>query len=116
MRGVPSRALHPRAHVLRASSDRSRFWWRRRRCRVDGALYSGNRLMDAWIISENVKALARAPKVLAMLEEFYGRKPLPFQTLNFPFGTEQTVHSDAIHFNSMPATFMCGVWVALEDM
>jgi phytanoyl-CoA dioxygenase PhyH len=83
---------------------------------IDGVLYSCNRLMDAWMISENVKAMALAPKVLAMLEELYGRRPLPFQTLNFPFGTEQSVHSDAMHFNSMPAGFMCGVWVALEDM
>jgi hypothetical protein len=41
---------------------------------------------------------------------------LPFQTLNFPVGTEQDPHSDAMHFYSDPSGFMCGVWVALEDM
>ena len=51
-----------------------------------------------------------------MLEELYGREPLPFQTLNFKLGTQQAAHSDALHFNSMPAGFMCGVWVALEDI
>jgi ectoine hydroxylase-related dioxygenase (phytanoyl-CoA dioxygenase family) len=83
---------------------------------VDGVMYFYNRLLDAWHISENVKALALAPKVKAILEEQYGRTPLPFQTLNFSSGTEQSVHADALHFNSMPAGYMCGVWVALEDI
>lgn len=82
-----------------------------------GVTYSDrNRVQDAWKISANVKAVALAPRVLALLEQLYGRKPLPFQTLNFPRGTEQRPHSDTFHFNSMPPTFMCGVWVALEDI
>lgn len=60
--------------------------------------------------------MALAPRVLGLLEKLYGRRPLPFQTLNFPKGTEQLPHADAFHFNSMPPTFMCGVWVALEDV
>lgn len=82
----------------------------------DGVYYSDHRIMDAWKISENVRALALAPKISAMLEELYGRRPLPFQTLNFRWGTEQPAHSDAIHFNSMPSGYMCGAWVALEDI
>lgn len=83
---------------------------------IDVAYRDNNRIQDAWRINPHVKAIARAPKTLAILEELYGRQPLPFQTLNFPKGTEQAPHADAIHFNSMPATFMCGVWVALEDI
>ncbi len=83
---------------------------------IDVAYRDRNRIQDAWRINPHVKAIARAPKTLAILEELYGRQPLPFQTLNFPKGTEQSPHADAIHFNSMPATFMCGVWVALEDI
>jgi phytanoyl-CoA dioxygenase PhyH len=82
----------------------------------DGVNYSKHRTMDAWRISEHVKALALAPKVLAVLEELYGRRSLPFQTLNFRHGTEQPAHSDAIHFNSMPSGYMCGAWVALEEI
>ena len=82
----------------------------------DGVIYYPNRVQDAWRISENVKALALEPGMLALLEELYGRKPLPFQTINFRRGTEQAAHSDALHFSSMPAGFMAGVWVALEDM
>lgn len=83
---------------------------------IDVAYRDNNRIQDAWRINPHVKAIARAPKTLAILTELYGRQPLPFQTLNFPKGTEQAPHADAIHFNSMPATFMCGVWVPLEDI
>ncbi len=82
----------------------------------DGVIYQRNRIMDAWRIDENVKALALAPGVLAILAQLYGRRPLPFQTLNFRTGTQQATHSDAMHFNSVPPGFMCGVWVALEDI
>jgi hypothetical protein len=82
----------------------------------DGVYYSHHRIMDAWRISDNVKALALAPKIHSMLDELYGRAPLPFQTLNFRWGTQQATHSDAIHFNSIPPGYMCGAWVALEDI
>ncbi len=82
----------------------------------DGVFYATHRIGEAWRISENANALALNPNVHAIVEELYGRKPLPFQTLNFRMGTEQPVHSDTIHFNSMPAGFMCGAWVALEDI
>lgn len=74
------------------------------------------RLQDAWTFNKDVKDIATDPVILGVLEALYGRKPLPFQTLNFPTGTRQLAHSDTIHFNSLPHTFMCGVWVAFEDM
>ena len=86
--------------------------------RSETDIYSpdSRRIQDAWRISNNVKTLALAPKPLALLEELYGCKPLPFQTLNFRVGTEQRPHSDALVFNSMPSGYMCGIWVALEDI
>jgi ectoine hydroxylase-related dioxygenase (phytanoyl-CoA dioxygenase family) len=82
----------------------------------DGVTRKVGRIQDAWKFNTDVQTLAIAPRVLTLLEDLYGRKPLPFQTLNFPTGTEQPVHSDAVHFNSKPAGYMCGVWVALEDI
>jgi ectoine hydroxylase-related dioxygenase (phytanoyl-CoA dioxygenase family) len=85
----------------------------------DGVVYSPGpppRIRDAWRISDNVKAIALAPKVLAILAELYGRKPLCFQTLNFPVPTQQLPHSDSIHFSPPDHDYMCGVWVALEDI
>ena len=76
------------------------------------------RFQDAWLHkkSELVKKLAIQENILKCLEVLYGRKPFPFQTLNFPFGSKQHIHSDAVHFNSIPEGFMCGVWIALEDV
>ncbi|QEM12151.1 phytanoyl-CoA dioxygenase family protein [Mucilaginibacter rubeus] len=74
------------------------------------------RVQDFWEVSEPCKDLASYPPLLKLLETLYGRKPIPFQTLNFSEGTQQLAHSDTIHFSSLPAKFMCGVWVALEDI
>ncbi|TAE30474.1 MAG: phytanoyl-CoA dioxygenase [Cytophagales bacterium] len=82
-----------------------------------GPLYGKDlRKQDAWQTVPAVRAIATAPKIMAMLQLLYHRNPIPFQTLNFPVGTQQRTHSDAIHFNSIPQRFMCGVWVALEDV
>lgn len=54
--------------------------------------------------------------ILDKPEQLYGRAAIPFQTLNFPVGTQQLTHSDTIHFHSFPQRFMAGVWVALEDI
>ncbi|HVF96166.1 MAG TPA: phytanoyl-CoA dioxygenase family protein [Flavisolibacter sp.] len=74
------------------------------------------RIQDLWTASEPVKALSCAPSLMAILEMLYGREAIPFQTLNFSVGSQQRAHSDTIHFSSLPARFMCGVWVALEDI
>ncbi|MCB9880674.1 MAG: phytanoyl-CoA dioxygenase family protein [Planctomycetes bacterium] len=74
------------------------------------------RLHDAWTLCRHVHAIAIAPRILDVLRELYHREPKPFQTLNFPVGTSQAAHADTLHFNSLPHGFMCGVWVALEDM
>jgi Phytanoyl-CoA dioxygenase (PhyH) len=78
----------------------------------DGAY---NRVADAWTVSDDVREIALAPKVVPLLELLYGRRPIPFQTLNFWRGSQQHTHSDAVHFHAFPRNMMCGVWVALED-
>jgi hypothetical protein len=86
--------------------------WRR-----DGhAAGNGLRVQDAWQYEASVLRIATNPGILALLGRLYGRRAWPFQTLNFPVGTQQHYHSDAVHFSSMPERFMCGVWVALEDI
>jgi len=84
--------------------------------KVNGQYHHGTRIQDAWKTSGHVKTLALLPYILETLESLYLRKPLPFQTLNYPVGTEQPMHSDTIHFNSFPNNFMCGVWIALEQV
>lgn len=74
------------------------------------------RIQDAWLFDEDVRAIAANEAVLDLLSKLYGRRAFPFQTLNFPVGTQQEAHSDSVHFSSLPERFMCGVWLAMEDI
>jgi len=74
------------------------------------------RIQDAWAFDEDVRAIAANASVLDLLSRLYGRRAFPFQTLNFPVGTQQAAHSDSVHFSSLPERFMCGVWLAMEDI
>jgi len=74
------------------------------------------RIQDAWQFDEDVRAIAVNSAVLDLLGTLYGRPAFPFQTLNFPVGTQQDAHSDSVHFSSLPERFMCGVWLAMEDV
>jgi hypothetical protein len=74
------------------------------------------RLQDAWIFDDDVRAIATNHLLMDLLTKLYGRRPVPFQTLNFPVGTQQSFHSDCAHFSCLPERFMCGVWLAMEDI
>ena len=75
-----------------------------------------DRIQDAFKVSATVKQIALEPQILALLSKLYGRQAFAFQTLNFKQGSQQAAHSDSVHFSSVPERFMCGVWVALEDV
>src|SRR5262249_10164681 len=81
---------------------------------INPKINRSDRILDAWEFSDAVKQVAGWKGVTDMLDLIYQRKSIPFQTLNFEWGTEQRTHSDTVHFQSVPNNFMCGVWVALE--
>lgn len=76
----------------------------------------GPRPFQLWKQSQAIKDLAVNNQILEKLELLYGRKAFPFSTINFLKGSEQPMHSDAIHFHTVPNLWMVGVWVALEDV
>ena len=89
----------------------------RDRYQASGDYYADERrVQDAWNFSDNVRAIATATRVIEVLTMLYRRPAFPFQTLNFRIGSEQRTHSDQALFDSLPHGFMCGVWVALEDV
>jgi hypothetical protein len=106
----PEPDFEARAEKIKAALH-ARYPWRQWRAR--GA---DMRLQDAWKFDESVRSIAANQTVLELLSKLYGRRAWPFQTLNFPVGTEQHFHTDSIHFSSVPERFMCGVWLALEDI
>jgi len=77
---------------------------------------SSLRLMNAWEFNSAVRQIATNQRVIEILSTVFGRQAWPFQTLNFPVGTQQPFHTDSVHFSSIPERFMCGVWTALEDI
>ena len=76
----------------------------------------GLRLIDTWQTNADVRRISANEAVRKLLSTIYGREAFPFQSITFPVGSEQHPHSDSLHFSSMPERFMCGVWVALEDV
>ena len=76
----------------------------------------GKRIFEAWKECESLLELANHPKVYETLKMLYKREPYPFQTITFNYGSNQPLHSDTIHFDSMPQRWLSAVWVALEDM
>jgi len=73
------------------------------------------RIFEEWRSSENIQELCLNPKLIKTLEFLYNKEAFPFSTINFIKGSNQPLHSDAIHFHTIPQLWMSGVWVALED-
>lgn len=80
------------------------------------AVRKNGRVPNGWKVCDSVAKLAVHQPILDTLSAIYGRRAFPFQTLNFEYGTQQGAHADTYHFNAKPDGFMCGVWVALEDV
>jgi ectoine hydroxylase-related dioxygenase (phytanoyl-CoA dioxygenase family) len=56
------------------------------------------------------------PPVIDFLKAHFRDPPCACQTLTFINGSEQSGHQDTIHLTPYPAGYMCGVWIALEDV
>lgn len=56
------------------------------------------------------------PPVMKFLRSIFQDEVLPCQTLVFLRGSGQDMHQDTIHLTAFPAGYMCGVWIALEDV
>ena len=74
------------------------------------------RVVEGWKKSKNIKKICYNNKVIEFLKYLYQRQPLPISTINFVKGTEQPLHSDYIHFGTVPELFLAGAWFALEDV
>lgn len=77
---------------------------------------SAAELLDAWRTDDGVKEIACHSAIVYLLRVVYGRKVFPFQTCNFAAGVEQPFCTDTVRYHSRPERFLCGVWLALEDV
>jgi ectoine hydroxylase-related dioxygenase (phytanoyl-CoA dioxygenase family) len=53
---------------------------------------------------------------LRIVDLIFGVPAWPCQTLTYVFGSQQDAHQDTIHLTPFPAGYMCGTWIALEDI
>lgn len=74
------------------------------------------RIFEHWKKSDNVANLTLNKNILNTLKLLYGKDAIPFSTINFIKGSNQPLHSDVIHFHTVPSLWMCGVWIAFEDV
>jgi ectoine hydroxylase-related dioxygenase (phytanoyl-CoA dioxygenase family) len=74
------------------------------------------RIFELWKQSEASAQLCMNKKVIDTLRLLYNREPFPFSTINFTKGSNQPLHSDVIHFHTVPSRWMVGVWIAFEDV
>jgi hypothetical protein len=67
---------------------------------------------------DTVLRAANDPDTHAMMRFLHDdRIPFPFQTINFVNGTQQAIHSDVPHFDTLPTRgLMAAAWLALEDI
>jgi len=74
------------------------------------------RIFEAWRNSQKVSDVACNQEILQVLSFLFGEQALPFSTINFSKGSAQPIHSDTIHFQSIPKGWVFASWVAFEDV
>jgi hypothetical protein len=87
--------------------------------KTNSLIYSYNqwpRIVESYRSSDNCKKLALHNSVMNRLRYFYGFEPKAFSTINFLHSTQQPLHSDYVHFGTIPHRMLVGAWVALEDI
>ena len=73
------------------------------------------RIIEGFKKSKFIKDLCHNKIIINLLKELYERKPIPINSINFIRGTDQPLHSDYIHFGSIPHKYLAAAWIALED-
>jgi hypothetical protein len=85
--------------------------------KVDGYEYgTSQRVRNLHLRYGAVNELWRHPAVMRYLELIFEVPARACQTLTSVFGSQQGAHQDTIHLTPFPQGYMCGVWVALEDV
>ncbi len=64
----------------------------------------------------NINKLFMDLRYRRMIDLIFGVKARPCQTLTFVNGSQQPAHQDLIYLTPFPAGYMCGTWIALQDV
>lgn len=72
------------------------------------------RIIEGFKKSKLIRELCHNRVILNFLKQIYEKKPIPINSINFIKGTDQPLHSDYIHFGSLPHKYLAAAWIALE--
>jgi ectoine hydroxylase-related dioxygenase (phytanoyl-CoA dioxygenase family) len=78
--------------------------------------FTGRKIMDAWKHSPLINNIFKHKTLLNIFSFIFQKPVIPFQTINFIYGSEQKPHSDSIHMTTEPLGYLAAVWIALEDI
>lgn len=78
--------------------------------------FTGNKIHFANLESELIRSVLNSSKLQESLAFLLGRRAVPFQTINFYYGSEQKAHSDSIHMSTFPEGNLIAAWVALDKI
>lgn len=77
--------------------------------------YTGRKIVFAYEKVPVIRTLMHHPKIMEVLNEKLGAV-VPFQSINFHYGSEQKAHSDSMHMSTYPEGGLIAAWIALEDV
>ena len=60
--------------------------------------------------------LFQGKKLADVVADLFQYDAIPCQSLGYVYGSQQELHQDTVHLTPFPEGFMCGAWVALEDV
>ncbi|WP_180978191.1 MULTISPECIES: phytanoyl-CoA dioxygenase family protein [Burkholderia] len=64
----------------------------------------------------NIRKLWLDRRHLRLADLVFNARARPCQTLTYVFGSQQDAHQDTVHLTPFPAGYMCGIWIALQDI
>ena len=74
-----------------------------------------NKLLFANRQSSFIREQTYKKELTDILSFLLDMEVIPFQTINFMYGSNQRAHSDSIHMTTYPLGYLIAVWIALED-
>lgn len=78
--------------------------------------YTGKKVLFAHKKVASLKEIINDTSLRELLESLTQEKIVPFQSINFQYGSEQAAHSDSVHMATYPQGGLIAIWVALDDI
>lgn len=78
--------------------------------------YTGRKIVNAYKQSYVIRKVIKDKRLVRLLSFILEKNVIPFQTINFLKGSEQSPHADSIHMSTHPQGYLIAAWFALEDI